>query len=131
MKYALKLSRRAALGAVAVAPFCSSARAVDFQVVEVQPGQNVDVFFQINLSGKVYTRIETRNGPGCANFWWILWPFGNIRELGKQCGFADFEIPGLFDFSVSSKLRAGGVSELTKVGFAADAQVARSITIEW
>jgi hypothetical protein len=101
------------------------------QFVDVLPGQNVDLFFQINLSGKVYTRIDTRTGSGCAEFWWILWPFGTIRELGNRCGQAEFEIPSLFDYSIASKLRAGGVSELTKIALSATAEVAQTVTIPW
>jgi len=41
---------------------------------------------------------------------------------GRHCGSADFEIPGLFDFSISSKLRAGGVSETTKIAIAESGQ---------
>jgi hypothetical protein len=125
-----RLSRRALTAALVTAPFCS-AYAADFQIVEVQPGQNVDVFFQINLSGRVFVKIETLHGTGCADFWWILWPLGSLRQVGRQCGAADFEIPGLFDFSLSSKLRAGGVSETTKIAIAANAQVAHSVTIPW
>lgn len=126
----IRLSRRAVTAALMTVPFCP-AHAADFQIVEVQPGQNVDVFFQINLYGRVFVRIETRNGIGCADFWWILWPLGNVRQIGRQCGSADFEIPGLLDFSISSKLRAGGVSETTKIAIAANAQVAHSVTIPW
>lgn len=128
---AIRLTRRTALSTLALAPFCTASRASDFQIVEVQPGSNVDVFFQINLSGKVYTKIEQRDGPGCANFWWILWPFGSIRQLGQHCGYAEFDIPGLFDVSISSKLRAGGVTQITKIAFSATAEVAHSVTIPW
>ena len=124
-------SRRVVLWTLALAPFASAARAADVQFVDVLPGQSVDVFIQINLSGKVYTRTETRAGPGCAEFWWILWAFGTIRELGKRCGQSEFEIPGLFDYSISSKLRAGGVSALTKIAFSATAQVAKTVTTPW
>jgi hypothetical protein len=80
------------------------AKAADDQLVNILPGENVDVFFEINLSGHVVARIQTRTGPGCAEFWWVVWPFGYVRQVGRHCGQAEFQIPGLFDFSISAKL---------------------------
>jgi hypothetical protein len=129
---ALRVTRRAALGAVASTPFVPLASAADYQIIDVPVGHAVDAYFEINVSGKVYVRIETSSGPGCADFWWITWPLGRIQELGHHCASAQFEIPGLLsDLSVSSKLRAGGVSQPTKLVVADRIEVARSVTIIW
>jgi hypothetical protein len=106
-----------------------TARADNYQIISVEPGQNVDVYFEINLSGGV--RIVSRSGSGCADFWWINWPFGTLQSLGRHCGAARFKIPGLTNFAIASKLRAGGVTEPTKIVAAANEQAANSVTITW
>ena len=49
------------LGAAAAA---MPAAATDFDIIEVPPGQTVNVYFQINLSGEVYINIGTAD-PEC------------------------------------------------------------------
>jgi hypothetical protein len=105
--------------------------AADYQIIDVAPGQKVDVTFEINLTGKVYVRILAQRGSGCADFWWIVWPLGYVRQLGRHCGAAEFGYPGLRDLAFSSKLRAGGVSVPTKFIYAASSRVANSTTVTW
>jgi hypothetical protein len=107
------------------------AQAADYQVIDVQPGQTVDVYFEINLSGSVSLRIVTKNGPGCAELWWIKWPLGDIKSLGKKCGNARFALPGITDFAVAGKLRATGVSVPTKIIAASNERVANSVSLQW
>jgi hypothetical protein len=105
--------------------------AADYQVIDVQPGQTVDVYFEINLSGAVSFRIVTRTGLGCAELWWIKWPLGDIKSLGKKCGTGKLSIPGLTDFAVAGKLRATGVNVPTKIIAASNERVANSVTVHW
>src|SRR5262249_3700146 len=76
------ITRRAALGVLASVQFVPLASAADYQIIDVPVGHAVDAYFQFNLSGKVYVRIETNSVPGCADFWWITWPLGRVQELG-------------------------------------------------
>jgi hypothetical protein len=109
----------------------SAARAADYQVIAIDPGQTVDVYFEIDLSGTVALRIETAGGPGCAEFWWIKWPFANISSLGRICGTTHIPIPGLTALAISGKLRASGVSKPTKIIAASSERVANSVTLRW
>jgi hypothetical protein len=109
----------------------SDGLAADYQVINIQPGQTVDIYFEVNLSGNVSLRIATKSGPGCAELWWIKWPLGNIKSLGKKCGATRLSIPGITDFAVAGKLRAGGVNVHTKIIAASSEQVANSITLQW
>ena len=85
------------------------AHAADPQIENVSKGESKDLYFQINVSGTVYVKIAAKPGESaCANFWWIKWPLGNIKALGRHCNFARFEIPGITDLALSSKLRVGG-----------------------
>jgi hypothetical protein len=104
--------------------------ASDAQVIYVPPGESVDVFFQINTSGRVYVKIAAPAGEApCADFWWIEWPLGTVSQLGRHCNEAVFEIPGLLAASISAKLRAGGATSQLKIGISSDEQVARGITL--
>ena len=106
-------------------------QAADYQVIDVQPGQTVDVYFEFNLSGSVSLRIATKAGPGCADMWWIKWPLGDIQSLGRRCGSARLSLPGITDFAFAGKLRATGVSVPTKIVAAASERVANSVYLPW
>lgn len=109
----------------------ASANAADYQMIELNRGQTVDVYFDINLAGTVALRIATKSGPGCADLWWIKWPFGNIESLGRRCGSFRLSIPGITRFAVAAKLRASGVQRATKIITAATEQVANSVPVRW
>jgi hypothetical protein len=109
-----------------------SARAAEYQVISVASGKNSDVYFEINLSGKVYLSI--RSPPGtqpCGDFWWIKWPFGNIESLGHFCNSASFEIPGITSLAISAKLRVGGVSQPLKIVAGSTEQIAHSVSVSF
>ncbi len=108
-----------------------AAKADEYQIIDLQPGVTRDVYFEINLSGQVTLRILTRSGAGCAELWWITWPLGNIKSLGRRCGSVRLAIPSRLDFSVASKLRAIGVDVPTKIVAASNERVANSVTVHW
>ena len=104
--------------------------AENYQIIDVPTGAPRDVYFEINLSGKVYLHLVAENGAeACAEFWWIKWPVGNIKSLGRHCGNAEFETPGLLDFAFSAKLRVGGANTHPKIVASDDVQVANTITV--
>jgi hypothetical protein len=74
------------------------------------------VFAEINTTGTVFVRIVSKTGVGCADFWWVKWPFGYTQQLGRHCGAARFDIPSVFSITVASKLRAGGITTPVKIG---------------
>jgi hypothetical protein len=101
---------------IAASFFATPVRAEDVQVIDIQPGEQSDIFFQVNTTGQVYLKIVSENGDPCADFWWIKWPFGTVEQLGRKCGNVVFDIPGVSSASVSSKLRAGGIGTHIKIG---------------
>lgn len=110
----------------------SSAHAADPQIETVQKGESKDLYFQINLSGKVFVNVGgPPGGTNCAEFWWIKWPLGNIQSLGRHCGVASFDIPGVLDFAISSKLRVGGTDNLVKIAISATESIANSATFSF
>jgi hypothetical protein len=93
----------------------SGARAEDYVTVWVDSGQSVDVYWSVNLSGTVYLAADIDGRAACLDYWWIVWPFTQIKQLGRFCGRAKFELPGLSDFAIGGKLRAGGAESRTRL----------------
>lgn len=108
-----------------------SPRAAPVQIIDLKPGQTVDIYFEINLSGNVVIRIATQTGVGCADLWWIKWPLGNVSSLGRHCGTARIPIPGFSSFAIAAKLRATGVTVNTKIIAASTETVANSVRVQW
>jgi hypothetical protein len=109
---------------------CATALARDYQIISVAAGDTADVYFEINLAGKVYLRIVAPPGSEpCANFWWIKWPFGNVEEVGRICGGTQIDVPGLTHFAISAKLRVRAGSNSLKVVAAANERVANSVSV--
>jgi hypothetical protein len=103
----------------------------DYKIVDLQPEQNVDVYEAFNLSGRVFLRIVSKSGAGCADFWWINRIFGSVKQVGRHCGAVAIDIPGLSDFSIWSKLRAGGATEPTKIVGSSRETVANTVPVQW
>lgn len=102
------------------------------QRIDLNKGTTVDVYFEVNVDGKLYVRIAAKPGESnCADFWWIKWPFGNVESLGRHCDFASFSIPGIMNLAYSAKLRAGGTTNNVKLGVSATESVAHSSTFNF
>lgn len=110
-----------------------AAQVRDLEIHTIQKGQSSDLYFQINLKGRVFINIASRAGESnCANLWWIKWPLGNIEDLGRHCGLASFEIPTLFrNLAFSSKLRVGATENEIKIAVAASESVANSVKFDF
>lgn len=102
--------------------------AADYYIMDLNSQQAVDVYFQVNVSGKVYLKIENPAGKACAKLWWIKWPLGDVKQLGEQCGMVTLDIPGLPN--IAAKLRASGDTG-TKILVTAEEKVANSVSIPW
>jgi hypothetical protein len=97
------------------------------QIAQLPPGTATDIYFEINSSGKLWLRIGNASGPACATLWWIKWPFGNVSQIGKICGSTQLDVPGVFGFSISAKLRAVPESPGTSIALTCDESVAHSL----
>jgi hypothetical protein len=101
------------LSFIAVAP---KVLAQDLKTLEISPGESIDVYWEANLSGKIYVAADVAGSPACLDFWWILWPSTRIKNLGHQCGRMRFDLPSLTgDWAIGGKLRAGGAKARTRI----------------
>jgi hypothetical protein len=113
-----------ALTALMVEPLAQAAHAEDYSTVWVDPGRSVDVYWDINLSGRVFLAADVDGRAACLDYWWIVWPFTQIKQLGRHCGRATFDLPTLSDWAIGGKLRAGGADARTRLRGASSESVA-------
>lgn len=107
-----------------------SSHGADYKLLEIAPGETKDLYSEFNLQGRIHVRIASAPGAEpCADFWWIKWPLGDIKSLGRQCGSVSFEIPGWLDFSLSAKLRVGNARTPLKIVASESATVANSVVL--
>jgi hypothetical protein len=99
----------------AYAAYVVSANAADYNITEIQSGDTADVFFEINTTGKLYLSIRGKDGFGCVDLWWIIWPLGSIAEVGKRCRNVTLDIPGWSKLAAASKLRARAIAGPVKI----------------
>lgn len=99
------------------------ARAGDYETIFLEPGNTVDVYWNVNVSGKLYVAADINGRPACLEYWWIVWPFTQIKSLGRRCGRASFALPALSDWAIGGKLRASGATARTRVRATAQEQV--------
>jgi hypothetical protein len=104
----------------------SPVSAADYETVWVDTGTAVDVYWNVNLSGKVFIVADIDGNPACLDYWWVVWPFTQIKKLGHHCGRATFELPTLGDWGIGGKLRAGGAVSLTRLRGTAQESVAHN-----
>ena len=91
---------RLALVGLLAAVLACPAHAEDYKTLWVDPGKSVDVYWDINLSGRVYSAADTGGSAACLDYWWIVWPLGQIKKLGRHCGRVTFDLPRTSDWGV-------------------------------
>jgi hypothetical protein len=92
-----------------------TAVADDVKIFWVEPGQNIDVYWSIDLSGSVFVVADHEGQAACLDYWWIAWPFTQIVQLGRHCGRATFKLPGFGNYAIGGKLRAGAADIRTRI----------------
>lgn len=113
--------RPSLLAAILSAALPTAAHSKDVDTTWVERGQSVDVYWEINVEGKIFVAADSEGRRACLDYWWIAWPFGKVIDLGRHCGQAAFKLPGIGEFSIGAKLRAGKADARTRI---------RSSTIE-
>jgi hypothetical protein len=98
--------------------------------IRIPAGQTVDLWFGVNVTGKVSYAIRTKDGTNTIHMWWILEPTGRVKQLGKRSNDGSLKIPGLTAASVSAKLR-GSATVDTVVYIGENVSVDHSLTFHW
>lgn len=100
------------------------------KVIKIPAGQTADVWLGVNVKGKVFYAIKTRDNKNSLRMWWIKFPLGTVKQLGNVKGNGSLPIPTLLNASMSAKLRASASSD-TVVYIRDNAAVANNVTFTW
>ncbi|RWE84206.1 MAG: hypothetical protein E5W28_02495 [Mesorhizobium sp.] len=101
-----------------------NAASADFTTLSLRWGETKDVYWEFNLKGKVYLRIVSAEGVGCARLFWNTLPFDEQISFGKLCGDVSLEVPG--GWSVASVLWAYAIDSDIKILGTSDETLARN-----
>lgn len=93
----------------------SPALAQDYNTEWVEPGKSVLLYWNLNLSGKVFVAADTNGNAACLDYWWKTIPLFITLKLGRHCGRASFDLPGLSNFAAGGGLYAGGADQKTRL----------------
>jgi hypothetical protein len=81
------------------------------KTIEINIGETKEVYFYINLTGKLHYKISNESGTNRLKFWWVKGPFGNVEGLGELIGEGSLPYKGL----VWGKLKASSADSQTFV----------------
>jgi hypothetical protein len=101
------------------------------QTIKIPKGQTVDIWFGVNVSGKLHLAVRTRDGRNKINMWWLTWGVGSTTAIGDWGPNGDLDIPiTWWRGVVSAKLR-GTAAEDTVVYVSERVSVDKSVTFKW
>ena len=93
--------------------------------VKVAANGQGDVWTGVNVKGRVYIQIRTRDGRNRARFWWIK-ALGIVEQLGEHGPGAEFDIPTAY-----GKLRVQALNSDTMIYVSDSATVASTVKFKW
>lgn len=75
--------------------------------ISIPAGEARDAWWGVNVQGKIYYSIRTRDESNTVKFWWIKWGVGSIESIGERSNEGSLAIPIHWYLGiVSAKLRA-------------------------
>jgi hypothetical protein len=107
------------------------ARGQAIRSVRIPKGESADIWFGVNVTGKVSIRVVTRDGSNKLNLWWITWGVGSAQSLGNYGPAGDLPIPITWWKGVISARLRGQASSDTVVYFSDKVQVDKNVTFIW
>jgi hypothetical protein len=103
--------RRILLFFAVLGMFASAQIASGIKQTKVAAGQTADVWLGVNVTGKVYYSIRTRDGKNQMRLWWVMQPLGRVQQLGVRANDGNIDIPSLGKGVVSAKLRGKAIAD--------------------
>jgi hypothetical protein len=98
--------------------------------VRVAAGETADLWFGVNVKGRVHYVIRTKDGSNQMRMWWITEPLGTVKQLRTLKNSGSLDIPGKLNASITAKLR-GMATVDTLVYIGENVQVGNTMTFKW
>jgi hypothetical protein len=98
---------------------------------KISAGSTESLWTGVNVRGKVFLSVRSRDGKNNVKLWWIKQPFGRVEQLGNKANEVDLDIPiALWKGTISAELKASAQSD-TIVYIGENVQVAQNATFTW
>jgi hypothetical protein len=98
--------------------------------IRIAAGKSADLWLGVNVSGKLFYSIATRDGNHKMKMWWIIQPPGRVTQLGTLQGSGSLKIPDLLKASLSAKLRGSATSDAI-VYIRENVKIDNTVTFHW
>jgi hypothetical protein len=100
------------------------------QKIIIPAANDADLWFGVNVRGKVHYAIRTRDGTNKVKMWWVKWGFGSVEQLGDRTAEGSLDTPsGLLDKMY--RLRAQAYDTDTIVYISDRVVVSPSVKFDW
>lgn len=94
-------------------------RGSDYKISAMRAGETKAIYSEVNLSGRVFLKLVSPDGVGCARLFWVTWPVRDTISFGRVCGQANFAIPSnwahwgatLWAFAYVTDIKIQGTSD--------------------
>lgn len=75
------------------------------QAISFKANEKKVIWWGVNLRGSINYSILTSNGENLIDeAWWVVYPFGSIKNIKPLKGVGNIEIPSISDFAIGAKL---------------------------
>jgi hypothetical protein len=99
--------------------------------IKIQAGQTAQIWFGVNIKGKLYYQIRTRDGSNSLRMWWIVYGFGNVVQLGTKTNGGSLDIPISWGKGIVSARLRGSAGSDTLVYLQENAEVDKTETFHF
>lgn len=94
----------------------------DGDQVRINPNETKDLYFFINLSGRLYYKVQNKSGTNKVKAWWVKGPFGSVEGVGNLVGSGNIPFKGL----LWGKLKVSDADSETVIYVTEEAKVANN-----
>lgn len=101
-----------------------------YKIVKIPAGQTVTIWTGVNVTGRVFLAVRTRDKTNSVRIWWLKHPFGRPTQLGDRSGDFDLAIPSVAKGAVAVQLRAKAHDD-TVIYIGENVALGHSLTFNW
>jgi hypothetical protein len=93
-----------------------------YDTIKILPGETKQIYFYVNLDGRLYYKIQNKSGTNKVKAWWIKGPFGSVEGISDLVGTGNIPFKGL----LWGRLKVSNADSETMIYVTEEAQVANN-----
>lgn len=113
------------------AAFPQLALSQQIQTIRIAKGETKDVWFGVNVAGKLHLAVRTRDGRDRVNLWWITWGVGSTTPLDNWGPSGDLDIPITWWKGILSAKLRGTAAEDTVIYLSEKSAIDKTVAFNW